>query len=223
MSHPRGRNRWRGASNEHMERGIGTLKAEEEFNLEGSNHMCLDKKMFGKDEQGSIFVGLEGDAASNGQETCKTFIAQPNSRRDLLLLLCLANDELLATQITKLASWQVASKTCTESWRKGRKSIFLKSRGHTFSPWIAFDKGPWAWCCFFRLFVLFLDQTDFYWLDLFFIPSCQKQKGKKLSQYVSHNVRAIVHHSTTNSIRKGLSSTLHNISIHINFTYKNHY
>ena len=66
-------------------------------------------KIFGKDERGSIWVGgsLEGDAVSNGQETCETFIAQPNARRNLLLLLCLANDEPLAPHITK-----PASKTC---------------------------------------------------------------------------------------------------------------
>jgi len=48
-------------------------------------------------------------------------------------------------------------------------------------------------------------------------------KSQKLSQYVPHNVKAIVHHNTTNSIRKGFSSTLCNISVHINFTYKKHY
>lgn len=66
-------------------------------------------KMLGKDDSGCICVGssLEGDAVPNGQKTSETFIAQLNAGRDLLLLLCLANDEPLVPQITKLVSWQL--------------------------------------------------------------------------------------------------------------------
>ena len=108
----------------------------------------------------------------------ETFTAQPNARRDLLLLLCLASDEPPAPQITKLASRQLASQTCKARWRKGMKSMFLKSGAHTVCPWIDLVKVSWVQCSFFRPLVLFLDLTDFYWLDLFFIPSRWSKKAK---------------------------------------------
>lgn len=127
-------------------------------------------KMFGKDDQVSICVGssLEWDTVSNGQEICDNFIAQTNARRNLLLLICLANDEPLMPQIAKPASWQLTSKTCKATWRKRWKRIFLKSEGHAFSAWIDLVRGPWAWCRLFIPFVLFLDQTDFYCSHPFF-------------------------------------------------------
>lgn len=58
-----------------------------------------------------MLVGsLARRALSSGQETFETFIVQINARRNLLLHLCLANDDLVS-QITQPASWQLAYKT----------------------------------------------------------------------------------------------------------------
>lgn len=70
-------------------------------------------KIFGKDKEGSICVGgsLARGVLCSRQEIFETFIAQINARRNLLLYLCLANDEPLVSQIIQPASWQLAYKT----------------------------------------------------------------------------------------------------------------
>lgn len=83
-------------------------------------------------------------------------------------------------------------------------------------------KCPWELCSFFRPFVLLVDQTDLCWLDLFILSHLSK-KAKSFST-MCHTSTIVHHSSTTNSARKGLSSTLCGISIYINYSpMKNYY
>lgn len=92
-------------------------------------------KVFGKDKQGSIYVGgsLAKGVLCSGQETFETFIAQTSARRNLLLQLWQMMSHWYLKSPNQLDG-SCLTRLTKQGEKRDKKATFLKTGGHTSSP-----------------------------------------------------------------------------------------